>query len=393
MLLVAILLAAAAAQDPAAFGSLQLVETAPVEANLDHADLPEAADVWLAMIEGAKTSIDLSHFYVSNEPGKRLEPILGALEAAVARAVKVRLIADLKFVKTYPESLERLEQRGVSVLRIDYAKIGGGVQHAKYMLVDGREAFLGSQNLDWRALEHIQELGLRFDAPELVRALQRVFEHDWSLGSGGQAPVVGAAGAAVTSADGARIEFVASPRGHLAGAEWDLPRIVSAIDSAKQSVCVQLLTYKANAREGGYWEELESALRRAASRRVAVRLLLSDWCKRKGTIEGLQSLEVLPNVDIKLVSLPAWSGGFISFARTIHSKYMVVDGARAWLGTSNWERDYFYQSRNVGLLVEGGALPARLQRVFEDGWACPWAFAVDPCARYEAPRVSDESGR
>ncbi|MCE9626586.1 MAG: hypothetical protein K8R56_01570, partial [Candidatus Eisenbacteria bacterium] len=31
----------------------------------------------------------------------------------------------------------------------------GGVQHAKFMMVDGDQAWLGSQNLDWRALSHI----------------------------------------------------------------------------------------------------------------------------------------------------------------------------------------------------------------------------------------------
>ena len=30
---------------------------------------------------------------------------------------------------------------------------------------------------------------------------------------------------------------------------------------------------------------------------------------------------------------------------------LVVDGAAAWLGTSNWERDYFTHSRNVGVVV------------------------------------------
>jgi phosphatidylserine/phosphatidylglycerophosphate/cardiolipin synthase-like enzyme len=395
---------------PPAPRTLQLVETAPVEARLEHADLPDAHEVWLQMIGGAKQSLDVAQFYVSSEPGKRMEPILVAIEAAVVRGVKVRLVADLKFVRTYPESLMRLETNGVDVLRIDYAKIGGGILHAKYMLVDGRDAYLGSQNFDWRSLEHIQELGARFDAPELVHALANVFEYDWEVGHGRAAPVLmqtggtsGADGsraasaaasvsgaAPVVFADGGAVEFVASPKEHLAGAAWDLPRIVGAIDAARSSVCVQLLTYKASSRDGGYWDELEGALRRAASRKVKVRLLLSDWCKRAGTIEGLQSLEVLSNVELKLVTLPPWSGGFVDYARTVHAKYLVVDGAVAWLGTSNWERDYFYQSRNVGLLLSGGALPPRLQAFFEEGWASEWAHALEACTKYEPPRISNE---
>lgn len=393
MLALSFLALATAAQSAGASHVLELVETAPVETTLDHADIPEAADVWLALIAGAKSSLDLSHFYVSSLPGKRMEPILAAVEAAAARGVKVRLISDLKFVKTYPESLDRLAAKGVDVLRIDYAQVGGGVQHAKYMLVDRAIGYLGSQNFDWRSLEHIQELGARFDDPALVRGLAAVFEHDWELGHGRAAPAPPASAARATAADGAAVELVASPQDHTAGVAWDLPKLVAAIDGARKSVCVQLLTYKSGNRELGYWDELESALRRAAGRRVAVRLLVSDWCKRAGTIENLQSLEVLPNVEVRLVTLPAWSGGFVSFARTIHAKYMVVDGARAWLGTSNWERDYFYQSRNVGLVIEGGALPPRLQQFFEDGWASPYAHALDACAKYEPPKVSDESGK
>ena len=44
---------------------------------------------------------------------------------------------------------------------IDIGTVAGGVQHAKFFIVDGEEVFLGSQNFDWRALKHIHELGVR----------------------------------------------------------------------------------------------------------------------------------------------------------------------------------------------------------------------------------------
>jgi hypothetical protein len=66
-----------------------------------------------------------------------------------------------------------------------------------------------------------------------------------------------------------------------------------------------------------------------------------------------------------------------------------VDGARAWVGTSNWERDYFYASRNVGLVIEGGPLPARLDAFFADNWGSTLAEAVDPSRTYAPPRVAE----
>src|SRR5262249_18568894 len=129
--------------------------------------------------------------------------------------------------------------------------------------------------------------------------------------------------------DGAQLTPVYSPRGWLPDEGlWDLPRLVELIDGAHERVRVQLLTYQAASR-GRYFDELESALRRAAARGVTVELLVSDWCKRKGCIEGLKSLTVLPHVTVKLLTLPPASAGFVPYARVAHAKYLVVDGARA----------------------------------------------------------------
>ncbi|HYO73775.1 MAG TPA: phospholipase D-like domain-containing protein [Archangium sp.] len=372
---------------------LVLVESSPVETTLDHADIPDAWQVWPEMVNGATRTLDVAQFYVSNAPGSRLEPVIQAIEAAADRGVKVRVLAEEKFYKQYPETLERLAKRpGIQMRRLDTAKVvGGGVLHAKYFVVDGREAYLGSQNFDWRALEHIQELGLRIRVPEVVRSLADIFELDWALAVGARAPATAAVGGpfpASYAGSTVRVTPAHSPEGYLPDpATWDLPKLVKLIDGAKRSVRVQLLTYRAKSRDGGAIPELEEALKRAAARGVKVELLVADWGKRKGTIEGLQALQSPPGLTVKLVTIPQWSGGFIPFARVVHAKYMVVDGERAWLGTSNWERDYFTQSRNVGVIVEGEAFAARLERFFGDTWASPYAAEVDPKATYTAPNI------
>ena len=68
-------------------------------------------------------------------------------------------------------------------------------------------------------------------------------------------------------------------------------------------------------------------------------------------------------------------------------KYLVVDGERAWVGTSNWERDYFTQTRNVGVIVEGAAFARQLERFFADSWTSPYATEVDPKATYTPPNI------
>lgn len=380
--------------------AVQLVETAPVETTLDHPDIPDAAVVWREMIDGATRTLDVAQFYVSNAPGGRLEPVLQAIEAAAARGVRVRLLVDEGFYGQYPESADRLGKRaGVEVRRFDVSKHMGGVQHAKYFLVDGREAYLGSQNFDWRSLEHIHELGVRVRQAEVTRALADVFELDWGLAGGAAAKPDAAKGAGAArfpievrqGGQAMALTPLASPKGWLPDESlWDLPRLRAMIDGARRSVTVQLLSHRPRMRDGTPFPDLDDALRRAAARGVRVRLLLADWSKRRGSIEPLQRLAEVPGVEVKLATIPRWSGGFIPFARVIHAKYMVVDGAAAWIGTSNWEGDYFQKTRNVGLLVEGGPFAGQLERVFQEVWGGPYAAAVDPRGVYAPPPPSIE---
>jgi len=382
----------AVAPAPPAVPPVSLVETAPVETSLDHADIADAKDVWPELVGSAQKSLDIAQFYVSDAKGKRLEPVLKAVEAAAGRGVKVRVLAEEKFYKTYPETLDRLSALpNVTVRRYDVKRLMGGILHAKYFVVDRARAYLGSQNFDWRSLEHIQELGVRVSQPQVVQALEDVFETDWALAGGGESAArvrtVAAAAFPVQAGD-AKLTLVAEPKGWLPDeALWGLPRLVALIDSAKKDVRVQVLTYRARGKER--FPELEEALQRAAKRGVKVELMVSEWSQRPAVLEGLKALHAPPGLTVKLVAIPPWSGGFIPFARVAHAKYLVVDGRAAWVGTANWERDYFYESRNVGLIIEGGALPQRLEQFFADTWNSPYAQALDPARQYPMPRISE----
>ena len=47
--------------------------------------------------------------------------------------------------------------------------------------------------------------------------------------------------------------------------------------------------------------------------------------------------------------------------------------ALAWLGTSNWEGDYFTKSRNVGLILEGAPIAKALAKFFDDGFGSSYS--------------------
>lgn len=418
--------------DQAPPGPFRLVESWPVETTLDHPDIPDAARVWIELIRGARRTLDIAEFYASDDPagGGQLKHVIAEIKAAARRGVAVRFLCEEKMHQTYPQIPDDFGRLpGIQVRRLDTAATGGGVMHAKYFIVDGRVAYIGSQNFDWRSLEHIQELGAVIDNPPFAEALGYLYEFDWEMAGrippgtrgAGQAaalvdsltkrriwampipelfppPLAGAVPAraptivlATAAGDSVRLRPAFSPTGRLAGAEgaWDEPQIVSLIDGARDSVEVQLLTYRPVSREGGYWETIENALRRAAVRGVKVRLLLSDWCKRKPTIDYLKSLSLFPGIETRLMVIPPWSGGFVPFARVCHAKYLLVDGSRFWIGTGNWERDYFHAGRNVGFTGAGRSVGAQLAEFFRSGWNSRYAERLRPEVDYKPPRISE----
>jgi phosphatidylserine/phosphatidylglycerophosphate/cardiolipin synthase-like enzyme len=95
----------------------------------------------------------------------------------------------------------------------------------------------------------------------------------------------------------------------------------------------------------------------------------------------------VPNVEIRLVTVPQSFKGFIPFARVTHAKLLVIDGVRGWLGTSNWEKDYFYASRNLGLVIDDKGLAAQLQDFFFNGWSSKYAEKLDPEKHYDPPKI------
>jgi phosphatidylserine/phosphatidylglycerophosphate/cardiolipin synthase-like enzyme len=361
------------AADPVA--QIQLVESFPQETELGQTDLPKAEAVWMDMISKARRTIDISQFYVQTVPHSSLDRVLKALQAAGHRGIKIRFLVDEAFIKRYPDDMgkavEAIKKWENTEVRITnrWAKTGG-VQHAKYFIVDGQDAFLGSQNFDWRALDHIKELGYRFRSPPLVRSLSSVFQDDWDKAHNKEAiqeldpknfqP-------AVWKDDDGVINTVAlkvSPNPDRNHPElWDLPAILDMVRNAKSQVRLAAMVYKPIFYDRRSWTELESVLIEAVQRGVKVQLMVDNKNKSQyfsRLIEG--------GVQVGFVKIPTHSSGVIPYARLVHAKYMVVDDRQAWLGTSNLEGDYFYNSRNISLVMESPRLAQSMSKVFERYW-------------------------
>jgi phosphatidylserine/phosphatidylglycerophosphate/cardiolipin synthase-like enzyme len=364
----------------------RLVQSIPADTGLADPALPFAKDVWVEMIRRAQESLEAAEFYVTSRAGSALEPVLVELEKAGGRGVKVRFLLSSKMLEQDPASVARIHRiPGAEVRSFDLAGVSTGILHAKYFVVDGKEAFLGSQNFDWRALEHIHELGVQTTDPRIVSQLSRLFAIDWRFAEDHRLPLFPDLPAPQARPS---VELVASPP-FLTPKDIrpSLDALVELLHQAKASVRVQLLVYSPVAGQDRYWPALDNALRAAAVRGVKVQLMVSDWVLGGRGLPHLKALTLIPNLEVKVVAIPEAKEGHIPFARTIHSKYLVVDEAHLALGTSNWEESYFLDSRNIELLFRDSPLATQAAQIFDRLWNSPYAFALDPVKAYEKRKV------
>jgi phosphatidylserine/phosphatidylglycerophosphate/cardiolipin synthase-like enzyme len=378
---------------------MEIIESIPIGTSLDNPGIRDAKDVWLEMINAAHRTLDLEHFYVSNETGSALEKVLTAIVAAADRGVQVRLIVDARMYRTYPVSVDSLgKHRNCESRVIDFGKVAGGVQHAKYFIVDGKEVFVGSQNFDWRSLEQIHELGLRVRNVAFAQAYGSVFEADWKLANGEDVRFDGGTKipsirVALHMGDTAVVSPTFSPKDWIPDSTlWDERVTIDLLDGAQHTIVLQFLAYSTSVRKGNAYTLVDDALRRAARRGVKIRMIVADWEKGTSSEASLKSLSTEQNIELAFSCIPESARGYIPFARVEHCKYIVVDDSRFWLGTANCERGYYYGTRNLGVVCSSTTLSRQLSAIFEKSWHSPYRESISADVKY-SPRIHGEQAR
>jgi phosphatidylserine/phosphatidylglycerophosphate/cardiolipin synthase-like enzyme len=135
---------------------------------------------------------------------------------------------------------------------------------------------------------------------------------------------------------------------------------------------------------------IDNAVRAAAARGGSGKLMVSHWNLEKPGVDYLKSLAMLPNVQVRIVTLPQASTGFIPFARVIHSKTMSIDGQVAWVGTSNWGGGYLDNSRNLEVILRNEKMAQRLAQQHEHTWTSAYAQPLDINKDYPTPNKGSE---
>jgi len=380
--------------------NFEFVQSIPAQTTLGEPDIREALEVWLEMINSAKKTICIGQFYINSIPTEPMEQVLQALIKAGERGVSVRMVTEKMMSNIYPQSIERLNKmKNIEVRLIESAALLGGIMHAKYIVVDGEDSFLGSQNFDYLSLTQIHEMGIRVKNKKFAEKILEVFVLDWELCETKKMPEINNPGSAPLefvdieyNGQPFKIAPVFSPQPLLPSTvSAELPHIVNLINSAKFSIFLNVMEYspKSQYKPDLYFDDLDGAFRRVAARGVNVKILATDWCMKNPNINYLKSISMLPNIEVKLMTIPRLKERYLPYARVSHCKYLVIDKARAWIGSSNWEPDYFFNSRNVSAIIEGAAPVLKLREIFLNSWTAEYSQYIEPMKNYRQPQITD----
>lgn len=97
----------------------------------------------------------------------------------LAKKEKIRLIVpSLKQLSSNRAALNELLSKGVEV-----KALSSPYMHAKLILVDDKNAYIGSINLSSQSIDKNREVGIILSEPFSLQTLQYVFEKDWSKAS------------------------------------------------------------------------------------------------------------------------------------------------------------------------------------------------------------------
>ena len=124
----------------------------------------------IALIDSASSTLEIESMQFSDDE------VLMAVQARATAGVMVRIIlADPAWVKANQDAATFL---AMSLIPVRYLRSPG--VHVKSILVDGRRAYLGSENLSYTSLSKNREIGLIASDWAVVETVSATFKADWA---------------------------------------------------------------------------------------------------------------------------------------------------------------------------------------------------------------------
>ncbi|MER7560208.1 cardiolipin synthase [Nocardioides sp. NPDC126508] len=365
--------------------SLSQVDSTTIELNERLGSLPATpgnqvdliAD-YRGSIEAMTAAVDQAEHYVHVQfyitaCDHMTEPFFDALDRATARGVSVRLLLDhlgSRGIPIWRQLVKRLDASDIDwhpLLPIN--PLRGQIRrpdlrnHRKLLVVDGRVAFTGSQNLiepgydkpkNHRAGREWVELTARIEGP-LVSALNVIFASDWNTETGellrselAVSSTIWVSGTPVGDVTGQIV-----PSGPGVDAENNLRAFTSLIYAAKDRISITSPYFVPD-------ESLLYAVTTAARRGVAVELFVSEGKDQFMVYHAQRSYyEALLQAGVRIYLYPK--------PAVLHAKHFSIDDEVAVLGSSNMDMRSFALNYEVSLMLFDGDPVAQMRKV-EDSY-------------------------
>ncbi|KAH6924678.1 hypothetical protein HPB50_021819 [Hyalomma asiaticum] len=372
-------------------------------------------DAWTELINISTSEIKIASFYWTLSANLTTYPsaILGAqiyqhlLHAGKNRSINIKITQNAPNRRFPNVDSELLRASGAATVRnLNLTRLGhNGILHSKFWTVDGRHAYIGSANMDWRSLAQVKEVGILMrNCDRMVSDLEKIFEVYWEMSAeNAKIPATWPANLSTTinSSSPAQMDLdgtststyisSAPPFFTTPGRTEDIDAIIDVIRKAKEFIYVAVMNYLPlgyYSKPKRYWSVIDDALRRAAVENgIRVRLLVSKWNNTKPAmwnfVESLAALNTSGiSIEVKAIVIPALTEEQqrTPYARVNHQKMMITDTA-AYVGTSNWEPNYFIQTTGVGLVINQNSsysVRGQLKAIFERDWNSNFTYYVRP---------------
>lgn len=226
-----------------------------------------------------------------------------------------------------------LQSRGVPVV---YASSAYTFTHAKTVVIDGDQALIMTMNLTFTGPKDNREFIATDRDPADVADCEKMFAADY-------------AGTPV-SLDG---KLVVSPSA--AQPQDARSRLKALMESATRSLDVEVQSLSD--------QGLTDAIIKAHQSNIAVRVVLSNE-------PGQTSSEIAAIEKLKAAAVPLRGVG----TPYIHSKVIVVDGTRVFVGSQNFTPTGLESSREVGVVANEEAEAKKVQAVIAGDFSSGAAF-------------------
>lgn len=269
-----------------------------------------------SLMSSARHELDMTMYELADPEA------VDILESDAARGVRVRVILDKAYSggDVNAGAYSALRSNGVQV----HFAPAGTIFHQKTITVDDHTSAIMTLNLTSEYYASTRDFAVLTTDRADVKAIEQVFEADWSDAG---PPETGPPGASLVwspGAEGSLLAVIGSAQHSLLveNEEMDEPQIVDALEAA--------------ARDG-----------------LRVEVVMTDSPSWAGAFGGL----VAAGVKVSTYSSDA--------SLYIHAKVIVADGTTAFVGSQNFSVSSLDYNRELGIIIRNGAIVRSLARTLE----------------------------